>query len=266
MSVGILFFLVVRSLLFSRCANLGPACLSRNCLLSRIDTGRWDLFFGLVTKITQTTLFIFHFVLQTADPTGPNRFTLFDARGPPQSSTLLRCHLRGTIAAWSPVSRVGNSPTCPSTSPYSLLGGRQSNKRGRKELPPTNLTFKIPCYDGVKNLLQRDPQCHSEWAVQNARHASLRPPLENSLQIHPITRFRISINNSHTTGTATRSCDLDSTPIKLHLHPWNCIGWIIVEQHQTADYPRGSLVTCTLGCSWNRRNYRFIVCRKSSAH
>ena len=77
-------------------------------------------FFGVVTKINQTTLFIVHFVLQTADTTGHNRFTLLDARGPPQSSTLLRCHLRGTIAAWSPVSRVGNSPTCPSTSPCSL--------------------------------------------------------------------------------------------------------------------------------------------------
>ena len=115
-----IFFGCSQLAFFSPCANLGPACLSRNFLLSRIDTGRWDFFLEWSPRLTKQHFYIFHFVLQTADPTGHNRFTLLDARGPPQSSTLLRCHLRGTIAAWSPVSRVGNSPSCPSNSPCSL--------------------------------------------------------------------------------------------------------------------------------------------------
>ena len=41
-------------------------------------------FFGVVTNINQTTLLFFHFVLQTADTTGHNHFTFFDARRPPQ--------------------------------------------------------------------------------------------------------------------------------------------------------------------------------------
>ena len=63
--------------------NLGPSCISRNFLLSRIDTRRWDLFFGGYQNYPNN-IFLFHFVLQTAHSTAHNRFTLFDASGRPQ--------------------------------------------------------------------------------------------------------------------------------------------------------------------------------------
>ena len=75
-------YIAVRSFVyFFTMRNLGLAWISRNFLLSRIDTRRWDLFFLVVTKITSNNTFFFHFVLQTADPTAHNRFTLFDANG-----------------------------------------------------------------------------------------------------------------------------------------------------------------------------------------
>ena len=66
---------------FSPCETLDQPVYRVTVLLTSIDTRRWDLFFWWSPKLPKQH--ILHFVLQTADPTAHNRFTLFDANGRP---------------------------------------------------------------------------------------------------------------------------------------------------------------------------------------